>query len=186
MARPTDSRFGIAAASTGLRNLDEPPHSPWLWPVLLVVASTLGSWALACVTPFAALAVIAAYTLAPTRAMLVMAGIWLANQGVGYGILDYPLTFDSLLWGLAIGAAALGATLVAVAIWPMLARCNPLLRLATGLAAAFALYEGSLFLVALALGGLETFSLPLVCSLALQNVAWSTRLAARAEERRVG
>src|SRR3546814_4102764 len=117
--------------------------------MLWVAASTLGSWALACVTPFAALAVIAAYTLAPTRAMLVMAGIWLANQGVGYGILDYPLTFDSLLWGLAIGAAALGAPLVAVAIWPMLARCNPLLRLATGLAAAFALSEGSLFLVAI-------------------------------------
>src|SRR3546814_12875561 len=94
MARPTDSRSGIAAAQTGLRNLDDPWHSPWLWPMLLVAASTLGSWALACVTPFAALAVIAAYTLAPTRAMLVMAGIWLANQGLGYGVLDYPFTFD--------------------------------------------------------------------------------------------
>ena len=43
-------------------------------------------------------------------ALLVMFTAWVVNQAIGFGALHYPLNLNTLLWGLAIGAAALVAT----------------------------------------------------------------------------
>src|SRR5919197_176952 len=75
----------------------------WLWPALLVAASAVGSLVLACVMPFAAVAVVAVGTLPVRSSLLTVAAVWLANQALGYGVLGYPWTADSALWGLAIG-----------------------------------------------------------------------------------
>ena len=57
----------------------------------------------ACATPFAA----ARDTCGPeadrVRPFVVVGLVWLANQAIGYGILDYPWTLDSAAWGVAIG-----------------------------------------------------------------------------------
>src|ERR1700677_1738729 len=124
----------------------------WLWPLLLLVSSAAGSLALACVTPFAAFAVISVATLPRRRAFAVMAAIWVANQALGYGVLGYPWTVDSVLWGLAIGVAAMAGTWVAGAIRD---RVTGLAAWIAGAVVAFAAYELALLLVALVLGGVE-------------------------------
>jgi hypothetical protein len=84
-----------------------------LWPAILAMAAVGGSLALTCVAPFAAFAVATAGTLRFRSALGTMTVIWLANQAVGFGALGYPWTLNTVLWGLAIGAAAGLATLTA-------------------------------------------------------------------------
>jgi hypothetical protein len=85
-----------------------------LWIALITVGSIGFSFALACATPFAALATLAALNM-PRRDLLALVGVaWLANHIIGYGFLAYPQTWDSFAWGGAIGIAAL---LAAVPWW---------------------------------------------------------------------
>jgi hypothetical protein len=65
------------------------------------------------VVPFAAFAAATAGTLPLRRALGTMVVIWLANQAVGFGALGYPWTLNTALWGLAMGATAVLATLTA-------------------------------------------------------------------------
>src|SRR5689334_12108048 len=88
-------------------------HAPLFCFVLLTMASALASLVFACATPFAAFAVIAAAMLPLRSALLVVAGSWLVNQGIGFGVLHYPIDVTTMLWGLVIGTAALAGTLAA-------------------------------------------------------------------------
>src|ERR1700759_1476171 len=93
-----------------------PRHAPLFAFVLLAATSALASLALACATPFAAFAVVAAAMLPERWALLVVLGSWLVNQGIGFGALHYPIDGSTMLWGLVIGVAALVATLAASAM----------------------------------------------------------------------
>src|SRR5947209_18388535 len=88
-------------------------HAPLFCFGLLTAASCLASFALACATPFAAFAVIAAAMLPLRPALLVVAASWLVNQGIGFGVLHYPIDATTMAWGIVIGTAALTATRVA-------------------------------------------------------------------------
>src|ERR1700759_3527998 len=90
-----------------------PRHAPLFAFVLLAATSALASLALACATPFAAFAVIAAAMLPLRSALLVVTGAWMVNQGMGFGVLHYPIAATTMLWGSVIGVAALVATLAA-------------------------------------------------------------------------
>lgn len=86
------------------------------WSAFLIIGSAVGSLAFACATPFAAVAAVAALTL-PARAALITAlGAWLGNQAVGFLLLAYPVTADSLAWGPVLGGSAILATAVAIRI----------------------------------------------------------------------
>lgn len=154
------------------------PLSPlarnWLWPALLAVAAVGGSWALACVMPFAAFAAMLAVTESRRTALGTMALIWLANQAVGVVALGYPLDVHSIGWGLAIGAAALLATAAASAVAQTGLR--HWLRLVLAFVAAFAVYEIALTLVALATGELAEFAPAVVARLAALDAAWLAAL----------
>src|SRR5437667_9327199 len=65
-----------------------------VWIALLVVASAAYSLAIACATPFAAFAAIAALTVPRRDALLLIGLVWFANQAVGFGMLHYPWTAD--------------------------------------------------------------------------------------------
>jgi hypothetical protein len=177
MTRPSRPRRPATAAPPSKQPLDPAGRAGWGWPALLIAISMIGSLLLACATPFAALAVIAATTLARRGALLVVAAIWLTNQAVGYGVLFYPLNIDSLAWGVAIGLAALAATATASLVAGRSHR-SPVVTLAAALALAFATYEGGLMLAALLLGSEEAFAAPIVGQLALLNAAWMIGLAA--------
>src|ERR1700719_3527926 len=85
----------------------EPRHAPLFCFALLTASCALASFALACATPFAAFAVIAAAMLPLRPALLVATGAWLVNQGIGFGALRYPIDASTIAWGFVIGVAAL-------------------------------------------------------------------------------
>jgi hypothetical protein len=114
-----------------------------IWIALVAVSSILFSLALACVTPFAAIATVAGAKLARRDAFALTGFAWLANQAVGYLILGYPRTWDSFAWGAAIGIAALGATGVVILLRDRPGAGLPVLL--AGFAAAFIVYQGLLF-----------------------------------------
>lgn len=152
-----------------------PPHSRnWLWPALLAVAAIGGSWALACVTPFAAFAVILAESESRTTALVTIGLIWFANQLVGVLLLGYPLDGHSLGWGVVIGIAALLATVAAAAVAQT--GMQRWFRLIIAFAAAFAVYEAALAMVAAITGELAHFAPITVMQLAALDAAWLVAL----------
>lgn len=151
------------------------PRPALLWTALIASVALIGSYAFACVFPFAAVAAVAALTLPLPRALGLTALVWLANQIVGFAFLGYPL--DSAAWGVAIGAGALGGTLAAAFVAAHFT-AGPVLRSAAVLAAAFVAHEALLYLAALRLGGLDTFAPHIVAGIGLNDLGWFLMLAA--------
>lgn len=130
-----------------------------LWLALLVAASVAFSRGFACVTPFAAFAAAAALTLRRRDAALLVIGVWLANQIVGYAFLAYPWTVDSVVWGIALGVASLLATLGARRVAIATAAAGQVVQSLAAFLAAFAVFEATLFVVAITiLGSVENFA----------------------------
>jgi hypothetical protein len=147
----------------------------WFLPVLLVVISAVGSWKFACITPFVAFAVVAPYALSTQTALLTVAAVWLANQAIGFGVLGYPWTVDTILWGIAIGAAALLAAGLAAAMLQLGIR-NRITAAGAAFVPAFASYQGGLYLASFALGGGDDFTPAIVGHVALLNLGWTVGL----------
>lgn len=147
-----------------------------LWIPVLMIAAILGSFALACATPFAAFAVMLALTLPRVRGLALIVAAWALNQAIGYGALGYPWTADSFIWGAAIGLAAVAATGVAYAVTPRLATFPLPARGALALIGAFAVFEVVLFAVGVALGDTASFSLGIVAEVGAINALWLAAL----------
>jgi len=121
----------------GLRTAEVEPHRGALFCLVLLIAGcALASFAFACATPFAAYAVIAAAMLPLSSALLVVGAAWIVNQAIGFGALHYPHDANTLTWGLAIGAAALAATVVAALLLRTLWRTSQLAALGAALLVA--------------------------------------------------
>jgi hypothetical protein len=116
-----------------------------IWIALLVAASIAFSLGFACATPFAAFAAAASLTMNRRDAMLLVALVWLANQGVGFGVLHYPWTADTLAWGVGLGIIALLSTLGAEFGAKRLIALNRTLASTVAFFSAFGVYEGLLF-----------------------------------------
>jgi len=171
-----------------------PPHSDHvrLHPVapryaalfcfaLLTVACALASLALACATPFAAFAVVAAAALPLRQALPVVTGAWLVNQCIGFGALHYPVDASTIAWGLVIGAAALAATVAASIMLRTLPQGRTPLMLAIALVAAYAAYELALFAATPFLGGQGAFTAVIVTRIGLTSALWLAGLIAACE-----
>jgi hypothetical protein len=130
--------------------VEEPPsiavQSPvrtCIWVTLVTGSSILFSLALACATPFVALAVISGAKMPWRGALTLIGSAWLANQAVGYLVLDYPRSLESFAWGVAIGVAA-GLALAAVGALRQWARSD-LAAIAASFIAALCIYAVALF-----------------------------------------
>lgn len=157
---------GLAVLSAG-----DTGWSHQLWLALLVAASAAFSFVFACATPFAAFAAAAALTLSRRDALRLTVAVWLANQVLGYAVLKYPWTANSFAWGAVLGAAALLTTVAARGVALRLAGRGYAVRALATLLAAFMVYEGVLFAVAVAwLGGTESFTLLIVGRIFSVNV----------------
>jgi hypothetical protein len=159
----------------------EPRHAPLFCFALLTISCALASFALACATPFAAFAVIAGAILPSRSALLVVAGAWLVNQGVGFGALHYPIDASTIAWGFVIGAAALAATAASATLLRALPMSRLPLMLAVTLICAYAAYELVLFAATPVLGGEGAFTVAIVTRLGLLNIAWLIGLVAVCE-----
>jgi hypothetical protein len=159
----------------------EPRYAPLFCFALLTAACALASFAFACATPFAAFAVVAAATLPLQSALLVTVAAWLVNQGIGFGILHYPIDASTILWGLVIGCAALAATAASIAVLRLTQRTGTAVALSAALIGAYATYELVLFAATPFLGGAEDFSKAVVGHLGLLSVLWFIGLVAMCE-----
>ena len=148
---------------------------------LLTVSCALASFALACATPFAAFAVIAAATLSLRPALLVVTGAWLVNQTIGFGMLHYPVDASTIAWGFVIGAAALAATAAATVALRALPQMRWPLALGVALVCACGAYEIALFAATPFLGGAGAFTPAIVGRLGLLSFAWLIGLVAACE-----
>lgn len=159
----------------------EARRAPMFCFALLTVSCALASFALACATPFAAFALVAAAMLPLRPALVVMTGAWLVNQTIGFGALHYPVDASTIAWGVVIGAAALVATGAAAAILRALPMNRTPLMLALALVGAYAAYEFALFAATPFLGGAGAFTAAIVTRIGLTNVAWLIGLVAACE-----
>jgi hypothetical protein len=158
----------------------EERFAPLLCLVLLAGSCALASFAFACATPFAAFAVVAADLLPLPQALLVMTVPWLVNQAIGFLALGYPLDANTLLWGLAIGAAALAATAEASALLRSLIASSQSSPAALGVAllGAYSTYEVVLFVFTPLLGGAGAFRFSIIVHLGILNLLWLIGLSA--------
>lgn len=143
-----------------------------LWLALLVAASVAFSFGFACAVPFAAFGAIAALTLDRRDALLLTGAVWLANQLVGFALLNYPWTASTFAWGLALGVVAILATVAARSIARQLEGRGTAVLTLGAFIGAFIVYEGGLFVVAATLlGGTEDFVPAIVLRILEINVA---------------
>jgi hypothetical protein len=163
----------------------EPRHAAPFCFALLAVSCALASFALACATPFAAFAVVAASMLTFRPALLVVTAAWLVNQGIGFGALHYPIETNTMLWGLAIGIAALAATAMSAIMLRLLPQGRtPLsmpVALALTLAGAYIVYELVLLAATPFLGGAGSFTAAIVARIGVLNIAWLIGLVVACE-----
>ncbi|MGD0104005.1 MAG: hypothetical protein ABSC06_08210 [Rhodopila sp.] len=139
------------------------------WIVLLVTSGMCLSIFFACVTPFAALATLAALNLSRREALAVVGLAWLANQIIGYAFLSYPWNWGSVAWGLAIGLSSSMAVLAARGL--STSRPAPL-AVSLPFMAAFAAFESGLYVAGLVLSASEgAFSASVVGHVFLVNAA---------------
>lgn len=161
------------------------PVAPRLAPMfcfaLLTLSCALASFALACATPFAAFAVVAAAMLPLRPALLVVTGAWLVNQTIGFGVLHYPIDGSTIAWGFAIGAAVLLSTVAASAVLRMLPQGRAPLVLAITLVVAYAAYELVLLAATPFLGGEGAFTAAIVTRIGLTSAVWLAGLVAACE-----
>lgn len=159
----------------------EPRHAPLFCFVLLTVSCALASFALACATPFAAFAVIAAAMLPLRSALLVVTGAWLVNQGIGFGALHYPIDGNTMLWGVVIGIAALAATATSTAVLRLRPQATTPLVLALASIGSYGVYEVALLAATPFLGGADNFTAAIVARIGVLNGVWLIGLVAACE-----
>ncbi|MBB3910104.1 hypothetical protein [Sphingomonas desiccabilis] len=147
------------------------------WLVAIDGAAVLGSFALACMTPFAALAAASALTLSRRAGVMAVLGAWLLNQIIGFGFLGYPTDPMTILRGVAIAVSALAGFGVAHAVRGSAGTLS-LARMVAAIAGAFVAYEVVTYLTAMVLGGTENFTPAIVWMLARNDAMWFTGLMA--------
>jgi len=140
-----------------------------IWTLILTLAAIGVTFALSCVTPFAALAVALAGTIGLRASLRIMIVVWCANQVIGFGFFHFPLTVNAFLWGAAIGGAAIVTTAAASVVMKHGSSWAAPLRLGVALLIGFGLYEITLLGAAIFLGGFETFRPAVIAQLALVN-----------------
>jgi hypothetical protein len=135
----------------------------WLWILLLTAASVFVTLGMACATPFAALATLAALRMSRRDGLALIGIAWLADQAVGYGLLGYPRTANSFAWGMILGVGAFLALLAALGLVERLRDRGAIRAGGLAFAGAFVAYQAVLVAgTAVLASGSEAFSLPIV------------------------
>ncbi|WP_339824367.1 hypothetical protein [uncultured Parasphingorhabdus sp.] len=142
-----------------------------IWAGVLATSSVLGSLALACIFPFAAIATLLAATLPFRKAAVWMGAVWFANQLVGYLLLGYPQTANSFGHGLAIGATAIATLFVAKKVLDFRSD-RSFLSLGLAFGAGFITYQTLLLVAATFLGGVQNFMPSIVWMVAKNDILW--------------
>ena len=144
-----------------LQQPDTQPAQRFAWGGILTVLTVASTLAVACGTPFAALAALAALFLPRRDAFVLITVNWLANQAIGFGLLNYPLNWDCYRGGINLGIAALLSTTAALLAQGVVRNVATAVRAIGSFAVAFIAYEGALFLMSPARSSAD-FAAPVV------------------------
>ena len=143
-----------------------------VWLTVLVAASVVLSLCFACAVPLAAFAALAAMTMNRRTGLFLILAVVLANQCVGFTVLHYPFGPDTLAWAAAFAFVGVLAVLASGWAYRSTALVNPIVAYASAFLAAFAAYEGGLFLITvLSSNGLEPYAAPVVLRVFTINAA---------------
>lgn len=154
-----------------------PANATLLWAAVLGLTAAIGSYGLACVFPFAAIAALAAVTLPTRQAAILLGATWLVNQTIGFTLLGYPHDGQAVAWGLIIGTAAFSGLGAAKAVT---ARDAQLLSLRTigALVASIVAYQTIMFVGAVVMDGFESSTSAIVADVVRNDMLWFAGLAA--------
>ena len=140
-----------------------------LWIVMLGAATVAFSFAMACATPFAAIAALGALALNRADAYFAAGLAFLINQAVGFGFLGYPLDAMTIAWGAAIGVSALSAVAAARVAAGALRPIRPAAALAA-FAAALLVQQLTIYAASFVLTAHPSaFALPVLLDIASMN-----------------
>lgn len=126
-----------------------------LWIMLLTAASTVTTLALACATPFPALAALAAIHMRRQDGVTLVLLAWAASQVVGFCIHDYSRDMETIGWAAGLATAAVASVLGAYSVIGRIGQAPVWLRIAAVYAGAFAAFKLAVLLWAIWLGGVE-------------------------------
>jgi hypothetical protein len=144
----------------------------YLWLALIVAASIAFTLGFACAVPLAAFGAVAALTLSRGHALLLIGAVWLVNQIVGFAVLSYPWTAETLAWGAILGVVAVLTTMAAQQAAQRLPGTGQIAAACAAFLAAFAVYEGALLVVSVSvMGGTEDFAPAIVGEILTINAA---------------
>ena len=144
-----------------IQQSESPMAKRFAWGGILTVLTVASSLAVACGTPFAALAALAALFMPRRDAFVLITVNWLANQAIGFGLLHYPLNWDCYRGGINLGIAALLSTMAAMLAQGSLRSVAKTVSAIGSFAFAFIAYEAALFLMSPA-GSRVDFAAPVV------------------------
>ena len=149
--------------------------SNW-WQMFLIAVGSASSIIYPHV-PLVSFAAVAGNTLTRRKALISVMSIWFANQLYGFIIRQYPQTLESLTWGLVMGLGMLTVTWL-VTLQPKFSRQSfqgYLIWLAISLIGGYAIYQGSIVLVAQWMGG-HGFSSTILWKIFFKDFNWAMAL----------
>ncbi len=149
--------------------------SNW-WQMFLIAVGSASSIIYPHV-PLVGFAAVAGNTLTRNKALISAMSIWFANQLYGFTIRQYPKTLESLIWGLVMGLGVLLVTWL-VTLQPKFSRQSfqgYLIWLAISLIGGYAIYQGSIVLVAQWMGG-HGFSSTILWKIFFRDFNWAMAL----------
>jgi len=129
--------------------------------------------------PLVGLAAVAGNTLTRQKALVSATSIWFANQLYGFTIRQYPRTPESLTWGIVMGLGMLLVTWI-VTLRPVFSRHNwqgYLIWLAVSVVGGYAIYQGSIVLIAHFMGG-HGLTAIILGRIFVRDATWAVALSA--------
>ncbi|MGK7896380.1 MAG: hypothetical protein AB4372_22880 [Xenococcus sp. (in: cyanobacteria)] len=129
--------------------------------------------------PLVGFAAVAGNTLTRKKALITVTSIWFANQLYGFTIRQYPRTLESFTWGLVMVLGMLTVTWL-ITLKPKFSRRSfrgYLLWLAIAVMGSYAIYQGSIVLIAQLIGG-HGFSFTILWGIFLKDAGWAVVLSA--------
>lgn len=147
------------------------------WQMFLIAVGSASSVVYPHV-PLVSFAAVAGNTLTRKKALITAMSIWFANQLYGFTIRQYPRTLESFTWGLVMGLGMLLITWL-ITLQPKFSRRNfqgYLIWLAIAFVGGYAIYQGSMLLIAQVMSG-HGFSSAVLWGIFVKNFIWVTALS---------
>jgi hypothetical protein len=148
------------------------------WFFLLLSVGTVSNVLYTCTVPLVGFGAIAGATLPRYRAFMVILSMWFVNQLLGFTLRQYPWTLSTFAWGFVMLLGTVLTTLLALQKPAFSQRkfAGYGAWLGISLALGFVLYQAVIGLASLGLGGIESFTIPVLWSVLQGNALWATAI----------